>query len=57
MAWRHTLFPVPVAPAIRRWGILVRSVTTGRPEMSFPRARVSLDLALRKASLARISFR
>ena len=32
--------PLPVAPAMRRWGIFPRSVTTGVPMMSFPRAMV-----------------
>ena len=39
-----TLFPVPVAPATRRWGILVRSATTGAPVISLPRAMGSLNL-------------
>src|ERR1041384_6230077 len=33
-----TDFPDPVAPAMRRWGILARSVTTGLPSRSRPRA-------------------
>ena len=44
MAFRQTLLPVPVAPAISRWGIRARLVTTGKPRISLPRARVSLDL-------------
>ena len=40
MALRPTLLPLPVAPAMSRWGILARSVTTGAPMMSLPRARV-----------------
>ena len=35
---RATLFPVPVAPAMSRWGILDKSVTTGLPTMFFPSA-------------------
>ena len=40
MEFKATLFPVPVAPAISRWGILARSATTGLPMMFFPRAMV-----------------
>ena len=40
MVLRPTLFPEPVAPATRRWGIFFRSVTKGFPKMSFPRAMV-----------------
>jgi hypothetical protein len=42
MVWRATLFPDPVAPAIRRCGIFDRSRTTGSPKMSFPRASDSV---------------
>jgi hypothetical protein len=38
MAFNETLFPVPVAPATRRWGIFTRSVMTGAPVISIPRA-------------------
>jgi len=43
MAFKATLFPVPVAPAIKRWGILSSSATTGLPIISLPRLMVSLD--------------
>ncbi len=48
MALRDTLFPEPVVPAMRRWGILARSVTTGVPTMSSPREMGSLYLDSRK---------
>ncbi|MNR41261.1 hypothetical protein D3C85_1596260 [compost metagenome] len=35
-----------MVPATSRWGILARSVITGLPPMSCPRARVTGDLAL-----------
>src|SRR3989304_3782710 len=50
MLFNATLLPEPVVPATRRCGILARSVTTGLPEMSLPRARVSLDFAALKVS-------
>src|SRR3989344_1603317 len=34
-----TDLPVPVAPAIRKWGIFSRPAKTGLPETSLPRAR------------------
>ena len=37
--FRHTLFPVPVRPAISRCGIFARSTTSGRPDTSFPRSK------------------
>ncbi len=43
--WSATLFPDPVAPAIRRWGIFPRSRTTGSPKMSFPMASDSAGTA------------
>ena len=39
----QTLLPLPVAPAIKRWGILARSVTLGSPETLFPSASVKRD--------------
>ena len=35
--FRQTLFPVPVRPAIRRCGRVVRSTVDARPETSFPK--------------------
>ena len=46
MALRHTLLPLPVAPAMRRWGIFARSATTGTPETPLPREIASFDFAL-----------
>ena len=34
----HTDFPEPVVPAINKWGMAERSLTTGIPEIFFPRA-------------------
>ena len=45
MVLTKTLLPLPVAPAISKWGILVRSSTTGWPRMSLPRATVSGEAA------------
>src|SRR5690606_18427504 len=45
MALTPTDLPEPVVPATSRWGILARSVMTGLPPMSWPRARVTGDLA------------
>jgi hypothetical protein len=38
MELMHTDLPEPVAPAMSRWGIFVRSDTSGLPETSLPRA-------------------
>ena len=40
----HTLLPDPVAPAISRWGILLKSATMHLPAMSFPKAKAKLLL-------------
>jgi hypothetical protein len=42
MVFRQTLFPVPVAPAIRRCGMRARSAMKGSPWIFLPSARVSL---------------
>ena len=39
-----TLLPLPVEPAMSRWGMAVRSETTGLPVVSLPRASGSLPL-------------
>ena len=39
IALTPTDLPAPVVPATNRCGILVKSKTTGIPEMSFPKAR------------------
>ncbi len=57
IAFKHTLFPEPVAPATRRCGILARSVTKGAPVMSFPRAMVNLCCEFLNAGEERISSR
>jgi len=57
MALRETLFPDPVVPAIRRWGMRVRSWTTGEPMISTPRAMGSLLRASLKTSESRTSLR
>ena len=56
MAFRPTLFPVPVAPAIRRWGIRSSSATTGFPTISFPIHRVRNDREFSKAGETTISL-
>ena len=38
MVLTHTDLPEPVAPAMRRWGIFVRSAITGLPSRSVPSA-------------------
>ena len=38
MELMHTLLPLPVEPAIIRWGKLARSITTGAPPVSWPMA-------------------
>ena len=38
MVLMQTLLPDPVAPAMRTWGMVVRSTTTGLPRTSRPRA-------------------
>ena len=47
-----TLLPEPVCPAMSKCGILAISATIGRPVISFPRAIVTHDGLLRKASLS-----
>ncbi len=56
MAFKATLLPVPVAPAINKCGILSSSATTGFPTISLPRQMVSFDFDLPKALEATISF-
>src|SRR3546814_2272763 len=46
IAFTPTDLPEPVVPATSRWGIFARSVMTGLPPMSWPRARVTGDLWL-----------
>ncbi len=57
MQLRPTLLPVPVEPAINRWGMAARSVTQGSPFTVLPRARVRRPGALRNASDSSISRR
>ena len=57
MLFRPTLFPVPVAPAMRRCGMRARSVTTGCPTMSCPRARRSSPFPFWNTSAERICLR
>ena len=45
-----TDLPVPVEPAIRRCGIVARSLTNGSPWMVLPSASVSRDVERRYAS-------
>ena len=51
-----TLLPLPVAPAMSRWGMAARSVTAGLPRMSFPSAMANgegYSRNLREASTSR----
>ena len=43
MPLRPTDLPVPVDPAMSRWGIVARSVTNGSPWMVLPSASVSFE--------------
>ena len=38
MEFRQTDLPEPVAPAMSRWGISIKSAMTGSPAISLPRA-------------------
>ncbi len=57
MEFRQTLFPDPVAPAINRCGIFIRSAIIGLPAISFPREMVILDAASINSGHSRISRR
>ena len=56
MAFKATLLPVPVAPAIKRCGIFSSSATIGLPTISFPRHRGNSDFDLLNALEATISL-
>ena len=58
MALTHTLLPEPVAPAMRRCGILARSALNGWPATSCPSAKASFDFFVASPwmRLARTSF-
>ena len=56
MAFKATLLPLPVAPAINRWGIFSNSATTGLPTISLPRHRVSFDFDFSNALEAMTSL-
>ncbi|MBA7624031.1 hypothetical protein ES703_31435 [subsurface metagenome] len=43
--FKQTVLPLPVAPAISRWGILDKSAAIASPPAPLPSARASLDLA------------
>jgi hypothetical protein len=47
IAFTLTDLPAPVDPAIRRCGIVARSVRNGSPWMVLPRASVSFDVERR----------
>ncbi len=51
----QTLFPEPVAPAMRRWGISPRSSNTGWPLISLPNPSTSRLFFCRPSGEARIS--
>jgi hypothetical protein len=50
MALMHTLFPDPVAPAISKCGIAVRSTATAEPDTSRPRGMRRSPFCLRYVS-------
>jgi len=52
-----TLFPVPVAPAINRCGIVTRSEIIGLPTISLPNPNVSGDFACPKICEAATSLK
>ncbi|CDD80968.1 putative uncharacterized protein [Dialister sp. CAG:357] len=53
----HTLLPLPVEPAINKCGIFDKSVTTGFPVISFPKATRICPFPFWNSSLARTSLR
>ena len=57
MLLMQTLFPEPVAPAIRRCGMSLRLATTLVPEMPLPRPTEILDLAFLNSLESMISRR
>ncbi|OPZ59045.1 MAG: hypothetical protein BWY86_01328 [Candidatus Aminicenantes bacterium ADurb.Bin508] len=57
MEWIATLLPIPVAPAMSRWGIESRAVTTGVPRTFFPNEKVRRLSESRKTGFSRISLR
>src|SRR3972149_1520566 len=57
MAFTAMLLPVPVAPAMSRWGILARSAMKAPPDMSFPRARLKRERLFEKAWHSTISLK
>ena len=54
MLLTHTDLPLPVLPAISRWGILHRSATWATPAMSLPRAMVRGLVIWRKLWLSKM---
>ena len=53
----QTDLPLPVVPAISRWGSLAMSPTMGSPPMSLPMAKVRLLLFSRKVGVSMMSLR
>ena len=53
----HTLFPEPVAPAIKRCGIVDKSATTAFPSILFPKAQATLHLLSLNSSDSIISLK
>ena len=56
--FRSILFPLPVAPAINKWGIFAKSVTIVSPPVPFPNAigRLAFERRLLNSSLSRIDL-
>ena len=57
MVFIQTDFPDPVVPAIKRWGIELRSPIIGKPEILFPKAIGNLIFFLEKSLLDIISLK
>ena len=57
MVLMQTDFPDPVVPAIRRWGIEVKSPTIGFPEIFLPSAIGNLISFFLKSGLSKISLK
>ena len=53
----HTDLPAPVAPAIRRWGIVAISLTIGLPAMSLPKAKLNFALVFLNSSDSKSSLK
>ena len=53
MLFTHTDLPLPVLPAMSRWGILHRSVSSATPAMSLPSAMPRGEVMRKKLWLSK----